>query len=221
MKNLIAPSILSSDFTKLGDEVKAIDKAGADWIHIDVMDGHFVPNITMGPLVVNAVKTVTQKPLDVHLMIENPDRYLEQFAEAGADFLSVQVETCSHLNRALQRIRELNVSPGVVLNPATPLSSLDYVLEMVDFILIMSVNPGFGGQAFIPSSLDKIQRLRQTIDDKHLPVLIEVDGGVNETTIKDISRAGADVFVAGSAIFGKTDYKKTIDRFRELITSQP
>jgi ribulose-phosphate 3-epimerase len=219
MRKRIAPSILSADFTRLGDEIKAVESAGADWIHIDVMDGHFVPNITMGPLVVKAVKSITGIPLDVHLMIEHPDRYLESFAESGADFISVQVEACAHLNRTLQRIRELGVGAGAVLNPATPLCSLDWVLDLLDIVLIMSVNPGFGGQQFIPNSLDKIRRLRQLIDARNLSTLIEVDGGVNEHTIADISKAGADVFVAGSAIFGKPDYANSIKTFRRLMSS--
>lgn len=215
---LIAPSILSADFSKLGDEIKAVEAAGADWIHADVMDGHFVPNITIGPLVVEAVKRVTDLPIDVHLMIENPDNYIPAFAEAGASYISVQVETCIHLNRTVQLIKDCGARAGVVLNPATSLSSLEWVLENVDYALMMSVNPGFGGQAFIPSSLDKIKALRQQIQDRGLSVLIEVDGGVNENTIAQIASAGADVFVAGSAIFGSKDYQKTIKSFRRKIS---
>jgi ribulose-phosphate 3-epimerase len=214
----IAPSILSADFSKLGDEIKSVEAAGADWIHVDVMDGHFVPNITIGPLVVEAVRRVTSLPLDVHLMIENPDRYIEDFAKAGADLISVQVEACVHLNRTIQMIKEYNRRAGVVLNPSTPLSSLEWIMEDVDFIMIMSVNPGFGGQKFISNSLDRVKALRQMIRDRGLATLIEIDGGVNEKTIKNSSDAGVDIFVAGSAIFKSPDYKKTIDRFRELIS---
>jgi ribulose-phosphate 3-epimerase len=213
----IAPSILSADFSKLGDEIKSVEAAGADWIHVDVMDGHFVPNITIGPLVVEAVRRVTSLPVDVHLMIENPDRYIKDFAKAGADLISVQVEACVHLNRTVHMIKELDRRAGVVLNPSTPLSSLEWIMEDVDLIMIMSVNPGFGGQKFISNSLDRVRTLRQMIRDRGLATLIEIDGGVNEKTIKNISDAGVDVFVAGSAIFKSPDYKKTIDRFRELI----
>jgi ribulose-phosphate 3-epimerase len=214
---LIAPSILSADFSKLGDEIKAVEDAGADWIHADVMDGHFVPNITIGPLIVEAVKRVTDLPIDVHLMIENPDNYISAFADAGASHISVQVETCIHLNRTIQLIKDCGANAGVVLNPSTPLASLEWVLEDVDYVLIMSVNPGFGGQAFIPSSLDKIKALHQQIQDRGLSVLIEVDGGVNEKTIAEIASAGSDIFVAGSAIFGSKDYNETIHSFRQKI----
>jgi len=214
---LIAPSILSADFSRLGEEVSAVEKAGADWIHVDVMDGHFVPNITMGPLIVEAVRRVSTLPVDVHLMIEAPDRYIADFAKAGATFISVQVETCIHLNRTLQHIRETGARPGVVLNPSTSLETLDWVLGDVAFVLIMSVNPGFGGQRFIPNSLDKIRALRQKIDDRGLSTLIQIDGGVNSENIKRIAQAGADVFVAGSAIYGTQDYKKTIDEFRRQL----
>ena len=207
---LIAPSILSADFSKLGAEVQAVEAAGADWIHIDVMDGHFVPNITMGPLVVEAVRRSTALPLDVHLMIENPDQYVAEFSKAGADYISVQVETCTHLHRTLHLIKEHNVKAGAVLNPATPLTALDWVLDDLDLVLVMSVNPGFGGQKFITSSLEKIRALRRLIDENHLKTLIQVDGGVNRGTVGDITRAGADVLVAGSAIFGSDDYKATI-----------
>jgi len=216
---LIAPSILSADFSRLGEEIKSVEKAGADWIHVDVMDGHFVPNITMGPLVVEAARRVTSLPIDVHLMIENADRFIPDFAKAGASLISVQVEACTHLNRTIQLIKELGIKPGVVLNPATPLSAIEWVLEDVDFVLIMSVNPGFGGQAFIRNSMDKIKSLSKMIKGKGLSTLIEVDGGVNKDTIKDISIAGADIFVAGSAIFGSRDYKKTIKLFRTLLAA--
>jgi len=213
----IAPSILSADFSRLGDEIQSVEKAGADWIHVDVMDGHFVPNITIGPLIVEAARRSTSLPLDVHLMIENPDRYIEDFAKAGADLISVQAEASIHLNRTIQMIKSLNLRAGVVLNPSTPLSAIEWILEDVDFVMIMSVNPGFGGQNFIPNSLDKIRTLRRMIQDRGLSLLIEIDGGVNETTIKSISDAGVDVFVAGSAVFKSPDYKKTIATFRELI----
>jgi ribulose-phosphate 3-epimerase len=213
----IAPSILSADFSKLGAEIKSVEDAGADWIHVDVMDGHFVPNITIGPLIVEAARRATSLPLDVHLMIENPERYIADFAKAGADLISVQVEACIHLNRTIQMIKESGLRAGVVLNPSTPLSTIEWVLEDVDFIMIMSVNPGFGGQNFIPNSLDKISALRGMIQNRGLATLIEIDGGVNEKTIKNISDAGADVFVAGSAIFKSTDYQKTISQFRALI----
>ena len=216
---LIAPSILSADFTRLGEEIKAVEAAGADWIHIDVMDGHFVPNITIGPLVVKAVKHVTDLPLDVHLMIEKPERYIQAFADAGSDLISVQVETCVHLNRTLQMIKETGAKAGVVLNPSTPLSTLDWELENVYHVMLMSVNPGFGGQNFIPSCLDKIRNLKKRIDEQKLETLIEIDGGVNENTIGDISAAGADIFVAGSAIFKSPDYNKSIATFRHILTA--
>ncbi|CAB5093889.1 Ribulose-phosphate 3-epimerase (EC [Olavius algarvensis associated proteobacterium Delta 3] len=218
----IAPSILSADFSRLGEEVKAVEDAGADWIHVDVMDGHFVPNITMGPLVVEAIARITDLPLDVHLMIEKPDRYIPDFVHAGANLVSVQVETCVHLHRTIHMIRDLGARPGVVLNPSTPLDAIDWILEDVDFVLIMSVNPGFGGQSFIKSSLQKIRQLRKMIQNRGLSTLIEVDGGVNNKTIKEVSDAGADAFVAGSAIFGSHNYRQVISRFRELMgTTNP
>jgi ribulose-phosphate 3-epimerase len=215
----IAPSILSADFARLGDEIKAVEAAGADWIHADVMDGHFVPNITFGPLIVEAVRRITTLPIDVHLMIENPDDYIPAFATAGADYISVQIETCVHLNRSIQLIRECGAKPGVVLNPSTALQSVDWVLEYVDYVLIMSVNPGFGGQAFIPNSLDKIKQLRHMIQSRNLSTLIEIDGGVNEKTISAIANAGVDIFVSGSAIFGSPNYTETISNFREKMKS--
>jgi ribulose-phosphate 3-epimerase len=214
---LIAPSILSADFSRLGEEVKAVERVGADWIHLDVMDGHFVPNITIGPVVVEAVRRVTDLPLDVHLMIENADRYLEDFVRAGSDYLTVQVEACVHLHRTIQAIRELGVKAAVAMNPSTPLSSVEWVLEDLDMVLIMSVNPGFGGQAFIPQAPEKIKDLKSMIRSRDLEVLIEVDGGINETTIESAAKAGADVFVAGSAIFGSSDYGETIRTFRSLM----
>lgn len=213
----IAPSILSADFSRLGEEIKAVEAAGADWIHVDVMDGHFVPNITMGPLVVKAVRKVTDLPIDVHLMIENPDAFIPDFAKAGASLISVQVETCPHLHRTLHLIRECGCRPGAVLNPATPVSALEWVLEDLDFVLIMSVNPGFGGQKFIHSALQKTKALRGWIQSGNLSTLIEIDGGVNETTILEISEAGVDAFVAGSAVFESPDYGKTISRLKQII----
>ncbi|MEI6258317.1 MAG: ribulose-phosphate 3-epimerase [Deltaproteobacteria bacterium] len=214
----IAPSILSADFSRLGEEIKAVEAAGADWIHVDVMDGHFVPNITIGPMVVKAVRKVTSLPIDVHLMIENPDRFIQDFAKAGASLISVQVETCTHLHRTIHLIRECGCRPGAVLNPTTPASALEWILEYLDFVLIMSVNPGFGGQKFIQSALQKTRHMRRWIQSKNLPTLIEIDGGVNETTILEISEAGADVFVAGSAIFGSQDYGKTISALKQIIS---
>jgi len=207
---LIAPSILSADFSRLGDDIRAVERAGADWIHIDVMDGHFVPNITIGPLVAEAVNRVTDLPLDVHLMIEAPDRYIPAFAEAGADWISVHAETCIHLHRTLSLIRDQGARPGVALNPATPLSALQWVMEDIDYVLIMSVNPGFGGQSFIPQSLERIRAVREMAASGNPELIIQVDGGVNGKTIRDIADAGADCFVAGSAIFGKGDYAAVI-----------
>ena len=211
---MIAPSILSADFTCLGQEIEAVEKAGADWIHVDVMDGHFVPNITMGPLVVEAVRRSTSLPVDVHLMIDNPDSYIADFAAAGADYISVQVEVCPHLHRTIHMIRENHAKAGAVLNPATPLCSVEEILADLDYVLVMSVNPGFGGQKFIPAVLEKIRKLRDTIKERGLATLIEVDGGVNSETISDVSRAGADVFVAGSAIFNTGNYGEAIDTLK-------
>ena len=216
---LIAPSILSADFTRLGDDIRAVEAAGADWIHADIMDGHFVPNISFGPMLVQAVRSTTRLPIDVHLMISDPDPYIAAFAKAGASYISVHVETCIHLNRTIQLIRNAGVRPGVVLNPATPVESLRWIIEYVDLILVMSVNPGFGGQAFIPNSLDKIKALREMIAEKGLKTLIEIDGGVSDQTIAAIAAAGADVFVAGSAIFSSRDYSATIRSLREKMNS--
>lgn len=199
----IAPSILSADFARLGDQVSAAEAAGVDYIHVDVMDGHFVPNITIGPLVVKALRPITRLPLDVHLMIEQPERYLADFAAAGADILTVHVETCPHLHRTIQQIKELGVRAGVTLNPATPLHTLEEILPEVDLVLIMSVNPGFGGQSYIPASSAKIARLRAMLDAIGSPADLEVDGGVNVETIAEVVAAGATVLVAGSAIFNQ------------------
>ncbi|MBW2215936.1 MAG: ribulose-phosphate 3-epimerase [Deltaproteobacteria bacterium] len=211
----ISPSILSADFTRLGDEIKAVEQAGADYIHIDVMDGHFVPNITIGPMIVEAVKRVTDLPLDVHLMISDPDNFIDDFVKAGATILTVHAETVKHLHRTVQYIKEKGVSPGVSLNPATPLDILEYVLDDLDLVLLMTVNPGFGGQKFIPAVIPKIKRLREMVDKRNLKTEIEVDGGIGPDSISPVSSAGADVFVAGSAIFYSEDYKKTISLMRE------
>jgi ribulose-phosphate 3-epimerase len=212
---LIAPSILSADFTCLGKEVAAVETAGADWIHIDVMDGRFVPNITYGPIIVEACKRATSLPLDVHLMIEKPEEIIPAFAKAGADYISVHAETCPHLHRTLQQIRELKVKPGVALNPATPLSSIEYIADQLDFVLIMSVNPGFGGQKFIESSIEKIRALADLLAKKNPSALIQVDGGINAATIASVAKAGARYFVAGSAIFNTPDYTDTIAALRK------
>ncbi len=210
----IAPSILSADFSRLGDEIKAVEDAGADWIHVDVMDGHFVPNITIGPPVVESIRKVTDLPLDVHLMIENADGYIKSFSEAGADILTVHVEACPHLNRTLQLIREHKVKAGVVLNPATPLSSLEEVLHELDMVLLMTVNPGFGGQSFIPSMLDKISNLSDIMSNYEDEIELQVDGGVKPDNAGDIKESGASILVAGSAIFNSNDYAEAIDTLR-------
>ncbi|MFC5558013.1 ribulose-phosphate 3-epimerase [Ureibacillus thermophilus] len=210
----IAPSILSANFAKLGEEVKEVEAAGADLIHIDVMDGHFVPNITMGPIVVEALRPVTNLPLDVHLMIEHPDQYIEAFAKAGADWISVHVEACPHLHRTIQLIRSFGVKPGVVLNPHTPIEMIQHVLEDVDFVLLMTVNPGFGGQKFIENVVPKIEALSNLIKEKGLNVEIEVDGGITKETIVPCAKAGATIFVAGSAIYNKEDRKAALQAIK-------
>jgi len=211
----VAPSILSADFSRLGEEIRSVEAAGADIIHIDVMDGHFVPNITIGPLIVEAARKTTKLPLDVHLMITNPELYIADFAKAGADYITVHTETAFHLNRLVQSIKEhKGVKAAVALNPATPLTSLDYVLADVDMVLIMSVNPGFGGQAFIPSALEKITKLRKRIEELGLKTEIEVDGGVKPSNAAEVIKAGADILVAGSAVFGAKDYAAAIRGIR-------
>ena len=216
MKIQIAPSILSADFGRLAEEVRSVEMAGADVIHVDVMDGHFVPNITIGPMVVKALRSVTKLPLDVHLMIEFPDRYIEAFAQAGASWLTVHVEACTHIHRTINAIKAYGIKAGAVLNPATSPSTLEYILADLDLVLVMSVNPGFGGQHFIPSSLDKIRYLRKLLANLDHYVPIEVDGGVNSQTIEAVVSAGADICVAGSAIFGARDYAATIEKLKEL-----
>ncbi|MCS0652256.1 ribulose-phosphate 3-epimerase [Cytobacillus firmus] len=201
----IAPSILSADFSKLGEEIKDVERGGADYIHVDVMDGHFVPNITIGPLIVDAIRPVTKLPLDVHLMIEDPDSYIEAFANAGADYITVHAEACRHLHRTVHFIKSFGVKAGVVLNPATPVNMIEHVIEDIDMVLLMSVNPGFGGQKFIPSVLPKIAAVKKLADAKGLSIEIEVDGGVNEETAQLCIEAGANVLVAGSAIYNQKD----------------
>ena len=216
IKKIIAPSILSADFSRLGEEIAAIEKGGADWVHVDVMDGHFVPNITIGPPVVASLRKITKLPLDVHLMIQDPDKYIEKFANAGADIITIHVETSPHLHRSVQFIKDQGCKAGVSLNPATSLATLDHILSEVDMVLIMTVNPGFGGQEFIPSVLPKIKRLREKISEKGIGVDIEVDGGVNINTISKVAQAGGNIFVAGNAVFTTPDYGKTISELRRL-----
>lgn len=220
---VISPSILSADFSRLGDEVRAVDEAGADWIHVDVMDGRFVPNITIGPLIVEAIRPVTRKPLDVHLMIVEPEKYVEDFAKAGADIISVHAEhnASPHLHRTLGQIKELGKQAGVVLNPSTPLELIEYTLDLCDLVLIMSVNPGFGGQSFIPSMVSKIQKLRQMCDERGLDPWIEVDGGLKVNNTWQVLEAGANAIVAGSAVFNAPDYATAIEGIRNSKRPQP
>ncbi len=211
-KTWVAPSILSADFARLGNAIEAIEANGADWVHVDVMDGMFVPNLTIGPPVIQSLRKETDLPFDVHLMIEQPDRYLQDFRDAGADIITVHVEACTHLQRTLSQIRKLGAKAGVSLNPATPISSIENVLDDLDLILVMSVNPGFGGQSFIPNSLKKIQALRERIADR--PIFIEVDGGISPKNAHNVKQAGANVLVAGSAVFGSADMKEAIRSIR-------
>ncbi len=214
---LISASLLSADFSRLKDEIQAVEAAGADWLHMDIMDGHFVPNITFGPPVLEKLKKVSTKPFDVHLMISDPDRYLEAFVKAGSDLISVQVETCTHLQRTLSQIKKLGAKAAAVLNPHTSLSTLEYVLEDLDMVLLMSVNPGFGGQSFIPSVLEKAKKLSEMRKEKKLNFLIEMDGGIKPQNISEISQAGVDVFVVGSGIFETSDYSATIRELKKKI----
>ncbi|AOT68411.1 ribulose-phosphate 3-epimerase [Geosporobacter ferrireducens] len=212
----IAPSILSADFSNLIRDIGKVEEAGVDLLHIDVMDGHFVPNITIGPLVMHSIRNKTKLPFDVHLMIENPDRYIEDFVKAGADIITVHAEACTHLHRTIQNIKSFGIKAAVSLNPATPLNVLEFILDDLDMVLLMSVNPGFGGQKFIPIVLDKIKALRHMLAERGLNTDIQVDGGINLENIKDIVNAGANVLVAGSAIFNSKDIAATVAAFRQI-----
>jgi ribulose-phosphate 3-epimerase len=214
----IAPSILSADFGRLAEEIKAVEEAGADWIHLDIMDGHFVPNLTIGPPVVRALRKATSLPLDVHLMIENPDRYLDAFIDAGSDILTVHVEAVTHLQRTMEYIRGRNIMAGIALNPSTPLWTLEEIITDCELIMIMTVNPGFGGQHFIPSMISKIRRTKDMTANQAKPILVEVDGGISADNIREVSDAGADVFVAGAAVFTSDDYSYTIGRMKKAIS---
>ena len=214
----ICPSILAADFTKLGEEIKDIEEAGADIIHCDIMDGHFVPNISYGPEIVSQVSNITDLPLDVHLMINNPELYIDDFYKAGADYISVHYENNYHVNRLVNQIKELGIKAGVVLNPATPIDVLKDIIEYVDFVLLMSVNPGFGGQKFIPNVIEKVKDLKSITESKNTSCMIEVDGGVGLSNIRSLSDAGVDMFVCGSSIFKEKDRKEVIAKMRELIS---
>lgn len=220
---VIAPSILSADFSRLGDEIRAVDQAGADWIHVDVMDGRFVPNITIGPLIVEAIRPITQKPLDVHLMIVEPEKYVADFAKAGADHILVHAESSStiHIHRALGQIKELGKKAGAVLNPGSSLEHIEYVLDLCDIVLIMSVNPGFGGQSFIPGVLPKIRQLREMCNERGLDPWIEVDGGLKANNTWQVLEAGANAIVAGSAVFNAPDYATAIEGIRNSKRPTP
>jgi len=217
---LIAPSILSADGSKLGEEILAVEKAGADWIHVDVMDGNFVPNITMGPSIISSLRKVTKLPFDVHLMIDNPERYIEAFYKAGADVITVHVEAASHLHRTVDLIKSFGLQAGVSLNPATPLEQIEEIIHYIDLLLVMTVNPGFGGQQFIGTSLAKIARARKMLDSMPRRPLLEVDGGINLKNIGDVAETGADVIVAGAAVFGTENYQKTITSLKMLANNK-
>ncbi len=216
MKKMIAPSILSADFGKLSQEIKDVAQAGADWIHLDVMDGHFVPNISFGAPIVKSVRSTTELPFDVHLMISDPDRYIPDFAKAGADYISFHAEASTDFEKTIELIRSLGVKPGIVINPDTPITAIESVLHTVDYVLCMSVYPGFGGQSYIPEVLQKVSALAQLRNDTELSFLIEVDGGFNTSTMEEFVKSGADIFVAGSAVFGQSDYGCAIKKLTSL-----
>ncbi|MBI5204362.1 MAG: ribulose-phosphate 3-epimerase [Nitrospirae bacterium] len=215
----IAPSILSADFMRLGEEIKAAEAAGVDLFHIDIMDGHFVPNMTIGPSIVEAINKITDVPLDVHLMIEEPDKYVKDFINAGADYLAVHIEASVHAHRTVQVIKESGIKAGIALNPATPVCSLEHILQDLDFVVLMSVNPGFGGQSFIPQSMDKIKTLKKLIRERNLATLIEVDGGVKPDNARQVADAGAGMLVMGSAFFSSKDYKALTKNLRSVLSS--